>query len=271
MHFCPQRVRKVTARGSTEKGTKTEWKVRVGVSSCPLLRRRNQLQKVTQIQQFSRATSIGSLPPKNLGKSRGPPQNPRPRRAVWETPAEPSERQISSESLAEGCAPRMVTLRNLKKREGQTRQPWNTEEEKKRNSNQEQLTNQWKQRKHKTKPNRTTHKGETTTALTKQMSNNTNKIFERIAAPLSNLWTQKSGPFRKPTAHISISIYIYIFIHARCEVRFWTKGSGRKWKLGWEGWGFGRLRLRWDGLNGHLTSPSPSIFLWFRSCILVFL
>ena len=61
--------------------------------------------------------------PENLGKSRGPPQNPRrdpaepsqrPRRALGETPAEPSERQISSESLAEGCAPRMVTLRNFK-------------------------------------------------------------------------------------------------------------------------------------------------------------
>ena len=29
-------------------------------------------------------------------------------------PKEPSERQISSESLAEGCAPRMVTLRNFR-------------------------------------------------------------------------------------------------------------------------------------------------------------
>ena len=39
--------------------------------------------------------------PENLGKSRGPPQNPaepseRPRRTLGETPAEPSERQISS-------------------------------------------------------------------------------------------------------------------------------------------------------------------------------
>ena len=43
-------------------------------------------------------------------------QNPRrdPRRALRETPAERSERQISSESLAEGCAPRMVTLRNFR-------------------------------------------------------------------------------------------------------------------------------------------------------------
>ena len=36
------------------------------------------------------------------------PQNPR------RDPAEPSERQLSSESLAEGCAPRMVTLRNFR-------------------------------------------------------------------------------------------------------------------------------------------------------------
>ena len=35
-----------------------------------------------KIQQFPRVTSIGSLPPKNLGKSRRPPQSP----------AEPSER-----------------------------------------------------------------------------------------------------------------------------------------------------------------------------------
>ena len=38
-----------------------------------------------------------------------------PAEPFWETPAEPSERQISSESLAEGCAPRMVTLRNFRK------------------------------------------------------------------------------------------------------------------------------------------------------------
>ena len=42
----------------------------------------------------------------------------RPRRALGETPAEPSERQISSESLAEGCAPRLVTLRNFRKKHG---------------------------------------------------------------------------------------------------------------------------------------------------------
>ena len=71
------------------------------------------------LQQFPMVTSIGSLPPKNLGKSRGTPHNPR--RTLGETlqstlrnSAEPSERQISSESLAEGCAPRMVTLRNFR-------------------------------------------------------------------------------------------------------------------------------------------------------------
>ena len=75
------------------------------------------------IQQFARVTSIGSLPPKALGKSCGAPQSPaetpqNPRR----DPAEPSERppqsplrgKISSESLAEGCATRMVTLRNFR-------------------------------------------------------------------------------------------------------------------------------------------------------------
>ena len=47
----------------------------------------------------------------------GDPAEPseRPRGALSETPAEPSERPISSESLAEGCAPRMVTLRNFKR------------------------------------------------------------------------------------------------------------------------------------------------------------
>ena len=44
----------------------------------------------------------------------------RPRGALSETPAEPSERQISSESLAEGCAPRLVTLRNFKNELGHT-------------------------------------------------------------------------------------------------------------------------------------------------------
>ena len=80
-------------------------------------------------QQFARVTSIGSLPTQNLGKSRGPPQNPaEPCRTLgeapaelWETPAEPSERQISSESLAEGCAPRMVTLWNFRIFSGSSR------------------------------------------------------------------------------------------------------------------------------------------------------
>ena len=55
-----------------------------------------------------------------LGKSCGPPQNlAEPRRTLEETPAEasknPSQRQISSQTLAEGCAPRMVTLWNFKR------------------------------------------------------------------------------------------------------------------------------------------------------------
>ena len=62
---------------------------------------------------------VSTLPPETLGKSRGPRRDPaepseRPRGALGGTPAEPSERQISSESLAEGCAPRMVTLRNFR-------------------------------------------------------------------------------------------------------------------------------------------------------------
>ena len=55
---------------------------------------------------------IPRTPPEPRRDPAEPPQ--RPRRALGETPAEPSERQISSESLAEGCAPRMVTLRNFR-------------------------------------------------------------------------------------------------------------------------------------------------------------
>ena len=95
------------------------------------------------IQQSPRVTSIGSLPPKtseNPVDPRRTPQSPTelgetpaetpaepsnpaepcrtlgetPERPPAETPAEPAERQISSESLAEGCAPRMVTLRNFR-------------------------------------------------------------------------------------------------------------------------------------------------------------
>ena len=51
---------------------------------------------------------VGSLP------SEGPAE---PHRTLEETPADrsknPSERQISSESLADDCAPRMVTSRTL--------------------------------------------------------------------------------------------------------------------------------------------------------------
>ena len=42
------------------------------------------------------------------------PGHIRSRTEPSETPAEPSEMEISSESLAEGCAPRMVTLRNFR-------------------------------------------------------------------------------------------------------------------------------------------------------------
>ena len=54
--------------------------------------------------------------PRAPAEPRRDPAEPseRPRGALSETPAEPSERRISSESLAEGCTPRMVTLRNLK-------------------------------------------------------------------------------------------------------------------------------------------------------------
>ena len=65
----------------------------------------------SQAQGHSRKTS------ENPADPRRDPAEPseRPRRALSETPAEPSERQISSESLAEGCAPRMVTLRNFRR------------------------------------------------------------------------------------------------------------------------------------------------------------
>ena len=61
------------------------------IVSSESLRVVNSLQIV--IQKFPRVTSTGSLSPKNLGKSRGPPQNPaetpqNPQR----DPAEPSER-----------------------------------------------------------------------------------------------------------------------------------------------------------------------------------
>ena len=67
-----------------------------------------------RLQQFPRVTRIGSLPPKTRGKSRGPPQSPaetpqNPRR----DPAEPSESQISSGTLAEGCAPPLVIRKGL--------------------------------------------------------------------------------------------------------------------------------------------------------------
>ena len=61
-------------------------------------------------KQFPRVTSIGSLPPKTLGKSRGPLQNPaetprNPRR----DPAEPSERP--PQSPLRGKFPRRASQR----------------------------------------------------------------------------------------------------------------------------------------------------------------
>ena len=58
--------------------------------------------------------------PTTLGKCSGPLQNTaEPRRTLEDTPAQetgnPSERQVSSESLTDGCAPRMVTLRNSRR------------------------------------------------------------------------------------------------------------------------------------------------------------
>ena len=79
-------------------------------------------ERALQIQQFPRVTCIGHYPRKTSENPATPAEpcrdlaepSERPRRALWETPAEPSERQISSESLVEGCAPRIVTLRNFK-------------------------------------------------------------------------------------------------------------------------------------------------------------
>ena len=64
----------------------------------------------------------GHYPRKTSENPADPHRTPqRPRRAPRRDPAEPSERppqsplrQISSESLAEGCAPWMVTLRNFR-------------------------------------------------------------------------------------------------------------------------------------------------------------
>ena len=79
------------------------------------------------LQQFPRVTSIGSLPPTDLGKSRGPPQNPaEPHRTLGGTPAEPSERprralweaNFLGEPPGGWCA-RMVTLRNFRNMKSQ--------------------------------------------------------------------------------------------------------------------------------------------------------
>ena len=93
--------------------------VRVRTRVLKTLACRKKVGGFFELQHFPRVTSIGSVFPKTLGKLRGPQQNPaEPRRTLretlGETPTEPSERQISSESLAEGCAPRMVTIRNFR-------------------------------------------------------------------------------------------------------------------------------------------------------------
>ena len=63
--------------------------------------------------------NVSPLFGENALEPRRDPAEPseRPRTALGKTPTEPSERQISSESLAEGCAPRMVTLRNFRSSE----------------------------------------------------------------------------------------------------------------------------------------------------------
>ena len=76
------------------------------------------LLSLERLQQFPRVTSYMH----RVTTVEKPPQIPRtpaePRRTLGETPTaaskKPSERQISSESLGEGCAPRMVTLWNFR-------------------------------------------------------------------------------------------------------------------------------------------------------------
>ena len=58
----------------------------------------------TTLQQYPRFRSIGSLPSENPVDPCGAPRNHR--RDLAEASENPSERQISPESLAEGCAPK---------------------------------------------------------------------------------------------------------------------------------------------------------------------
>ena len=83
-----------------------------GLENCPRKKKKKNDGNLADPECHKHRVTI---PPKNLGKSRRPPQNPTElRRTLGETPAEPSERQISaepserqisSESLAEGLCP----------------------------------------------------------------------------------------------------------------------------------------------------------------------
>ena len=92
------------------------WLHKIGVS-CPLVVQESSKRGKTS----SRGHSDRITTPENLRikfhlivlRTFGEPLERFPLDFLSETPAEPSERQISSESLAEGCAPRMVTLRNF--------------------------------------------------------------------------------------------------------------------------------------------------------------
>ena len=82
---------------------------------------RNPKSKIPGLlfQQFPRVTRRGSLPSEISAEPRKPPRRAprrpcRTRRDPCRGPCETSERRISSESLAEGCAPRTVTLRKFK-------------------------------------------------------------------------------------------------------------------------------------------------------------
>ena len=84
----------------------------------------NDLHESMFCNSSPRVTSIGSLPPRNLGKCRGPPENPaEPPQNPQRDPAEPSERPPQSplrgkfprRASRRVVPPRMVTLRNFKR------------------------------------------------------------------------------------------------------------------------------------------------------------
>ena len=70
--------------------------------SCPTVPEGHKFPRVTTPEKPRKIPQAPAEPRRTPGE---PPE--RPRRALWETPGEPSKRQISSESLAEGCAPWM--------------------------------------------------------------------------------------------------------------------------------------------------------------------